>query len=61
VYGLNGSFGIPAYTPDKSWGLFNLGASTEIGGVTGYLTGSATAGKGDGDAYAVTVGVRVPL
>lgn len=61
VYGMGGSFGIPAYKPDNNWGLFNVGAATEFGKVTGYITGSATAGKGDGDSYGVTVGVRVPL
>jgi len=61
ITGMNGSFGMPAYTPDNNWGLFSLGASTDIGKVTGYLQGSATAGTGDGDSYGVTVGVRVPL
>jgi outer membrane lipase/esterase len=61
VNGMGGSFSVPAYKPDNSWGLFNLGASTEFGKVTGYVTGSATAGKGDGDYYAITVGVRVAL
>ena len=61
VHGTNGSFSMPAYTPDDSWGLFNLGAAADFGKVTGYLTGSATAGKGDGDAYGVTVGIRIPL
>jgi outer membrane lipase/esterase len=61
VYGMGGSFGLPAYTPDDSWGLFTLGAATEFGKVTGYLSGSATAGKGDGDTWAITVGLRVPL
>ena len=61
VHGMNGSFSMPAYTPDDNWGLFNLGAAADFGRVTGYLTGSATAGRGDGDAYGVTVGIRVPL
>jgi outer membrane lipase/esterase len=61
VYGTGGSFSLPAYKPDNSWGLFNLGLATDFGKVTGYITGSATAGKGDGDYYAVTVGVRVPM
>ncbi len=61
VYGMGGSFSVPAYTPDNSWGLFNLGAATDFGKVTGYLSGSATTGKGDGDYYAVTLGIRVPL
>jgi outer membrane lipase/esterase len=61
VYGMAGSFSMPAYKPDNSWGLFSLGASTEFGKITGYLQGSATAGKDDGDSYGITVGVRVPL
>ncbi|MEP7180894.1 MAG: autotransporter domain-containing protein [Betaproteobacteria bacterium] len=61
VYGMGGSFSLPAYNADNSWALFNLGATADFGKVTGYLTGSATAGKSDGDSYAVTVGIRVPL
>jgi outer membrane lipase/esterase len=61
VYGMGGSFSLPAYNADNSYALFNLGASTDFGKVTGYLTGSATAGKSDGNSYAVTVGIRVPL
>ena len=33
----------------------------DFGGVTGYISGSGTASKGDGDGYGVTVGLRVPL
>jgi outer membrane lipase/esterase len=58
---LGGSYSVPAYKPDNNWGLFVLGASSDFGGVTGYLMGTATAGKGDGDAYSVTLGIRVPL
>jgi outer membrane lipase/esterase len=61
VYGTGGSFGVPAYRPDDNWGSFALGAAADFGKVTGYLTGSATAGKGDGDTWAITVGLRVPL
>ena len=61
VNSMGGSFSVPAYTPDNNWGRFNLGASTELGKVTGYVMGTATAGKGDGDYYAVTVGLRLPL
>ena len=61
VNSVGGSFSVPAYKPDNNWGLFNLGASTELGKVTGYVMGTATAGKGDGDYYAITVGLRVPL
>jgi outer membrane lipase/esterase len=61
VYGMGGSFSMPAFKPDNNWGLFNVGASTEFGKVTGFITGSATAGKGDGDYYGITLGIRVPL
>lgn len=61
VYGMGGSFSMPTYKPDNNWALFNLGAATEFGKVTGYLTGSATAGKGDGDSWSITAGLRVPL
>ena len=39
---------------------FGAGSAT-FGKVTGYLMGTATAGKSDGDAWAVTVGMRVPF
>ncbi len=61
VVGVGGHFTVPAYRPDKDYALFTLGASTDIGRVTAFLTGSATGGKSDGNAYGVTVGVRVPL
>ena len=59
--GLGGYYTVPAAKPDNSYALFNLGASTEFGGVTGFLSGSATAGRGDGNYWAVTVGFRTPL
>ncbi len=58
---LGGSYSIPAPKPDNNYALFNLGAATDFGGVTGFISGSGTAGKGDGNYYAVTVGVRMPL
>ncbi|HVN36414.1 MAG TPA: autotransporter domain-containing protein [Casimicrobiaceae bacterium] len=58
---LGGWYSIPAAKPDNNYALFNLGASADFGGVTGFVYGSATAGKGDGNYYAITVGVRVPL
>jgi outer membrane lipase/esterase len=61
VSGMGGSFSMPAYKPDNNWALFNLGAATDFGKVTGYLTATATAGKSDGDYWAVTLGVKVPL
>ena len=35
----------PASKPDNNYALFNLGVSTDFGGVTGFIAGSATAGK----------------
>lgn len=54
--------------PDNNWALFAFGASMDFGQsttpgsrVSGYLMGTATAGKDDGESYSITVGVRVPL
>ncbi len=58
---LGGYYSVPVGKPDNSYALFNLGASTEFGGVTGFVAGSATAGRTDGNYWAVTVGVRMPL
>jgi outer membrane lipase/esterase len=55
------SFSLPAYRVDRDWAAFDVGAAMDFGKVTGFLTGSATAGKDDGDAWGVTVGVRIPL
>jgi len=59
--GLGGTYSVGTYKPDNNYALFNLGASTDFGKVTGYISGAATAAKGDGNYYAVTVGVRVPI
>lgn len=66
--GIGGTFATSFRKPDDNWALFNVGASMDFGGrsttmgpVSGYLMGSATAGKDDGDSYSVTIGVRVPL
>jgi outer membrane lipase/esterase len=62
VYGTGaGMFSLPSYQPDNNYALFNLGAATDFGKVTGFVTGSASAGKSDGEYWAVTVGIRVPL
>ena len=58
---LGGSYTIPGVKPDNSYALFNIGASTDFGGVTGFITGSGTAARGDGDYWAVTVGLRMPI
>jgi outer membrane lipase/esterase len=58
---LGGSYSVPAAKPDNSYALFNLGASADFGGVSGFVTGSATAARGDADYWAITVGLRAPL
>jgi len=58
---LGGSYTIPGAKPDNSYALFNLGASADFGGVTGFITGSGTAARGDGNYWAVTVGLRMPI
>ena len=58
---LGGSYSIPVAKPDNNYALFNVGASADFGGVTGYITGSGTAARGDGNYYAITVGIRAPL
>jgi outer membrane lipase/esterase len=58
---LGGLYSIPVRKPDNNYAMFNLGASADIGGVTGFVYGTATAARTDGNYYAITVGVRVPL
>ncbi len=58
---LGGSYSIPAPKPDNDYVLFNIGAATDFGGVTGFISGSGTAARGDGNYWAVTVGLRMPL
>jgi len=59
--GLSTSYTVPGYTPDNNWVRYVLGASADFGGVTGFITGTGTGGKSDGNYYAVTVGVRIPM
>ena len=58
---LAGSYTIPAPKPDNSYALFNLGAAADFGGVTGFISGSGTAARSDGNYWAITVGLRMPL
>jgi outer membrane lipase/esterase len=58
---LGGNYSIPAPKPDNNYALFNLGAASDFGGVTGFISGSGTAGRGDGNYWAITVGLRMPL
>ncbi len=63
-----GSYSIGVGAPDDNWFLFNFGASMDFGQpsasygrLSGYLMGTATAAKDDGDSWAVTVGLRLPM
>jgi len=58
---LGGNYTIPGAKPDNSYALFNVGASADFGGVTGFITGSGTAGRDDGNYWAITVGLRMPI
>ncbi|MFO1302389.1 MAG: autotransporter domain-containing protein [Burkholderiales bacterium] len=58
---LAGWYTVPGFTQDDNWWLFDVGVSKDFGRVTGFLAGNATASKGDGNYWAVTVGIRVPL
>jgi outer membrane lipase/esterase len=59
--GSNGYYTVPGFQQDDNWWLFDLGVTRDFGKVTGFISGNASAGKGDGDFWAVTVGLRVPL
>jgi len=58
---LQGSYVVPGFVQDDNWWLFDVGVSKDFGGVTGFLSGNASASKSDGNYWAVTVGIRVPL
>lgn len=58
---LGGSYSIPVAKPDNNYALFNLGVSADFGGVTGFVYGTASAGRGDANYYAITAGIRAPL
>jgi uncharacterized protein YhjY with autotransporter beta-barrel domain len=58
---LGGQYSVPVIKPDNNYLQWLVGASADFGKVTGYITGSATSGRSDGNGYGVTVGVRVPL
>lgn len=58
---LGGGYSVQVIKPDRDYFQYLVGASADFGGVTGYVTGSATSGRSDGDGYGITVGVRVPF
>jgi outer membrane lipase/esterase len=55
------SYTVPGLKPDNNFVRYVVGASADFGRVTGFITGSGTSSKSDGDGYGLTVGVRVPL
>jgi outer membrane lipase/esterase len=59
--GLGGTYAVPTIRPDDRYFRYLIGASADYGRVTGYVVGSGTAGRSDGNGYAITVGVRVRL
>jgi len=59
--GLNTTYAMPVIKPDNSYANFVLGLASDFGKVTGYVTAQGTSGRNDGNGYAVTVGVLVPL
>jgi len=58
---LGGNYSVPTIKPDGDWVEYLLGAAADFGRVTGYLVGTATSGRSEGNGYGVTIGVRVPL
>jgi outer membrane lipase/esterase len=59
--GLNTTYAMPVIKPDNSYANFVLGLASDFGKVTGYITAQGTSGRNDGNGYAVTVGLLVPL
>ncbi len=59
--GVAGTYFVPVAKPDSNYALFDLGVSKDFGNVTGYLAGNASAGKSNGDFWAITVGFRLPI
>jgi outer membrane lipase/esterase len=58
---LAGTYTVPGFTQDDNWWLFDVGVAKDFGNVTGFLSGNVSASKGDGNYWAVTVGVKIPL
>ena len=58
---LGGNYAIPTLKPAASYAQYGVGASADFGRVTGFIAGSATSGRSEGNEYGVTLGVRVPL
>ena len=59
--GLNTTYAMPVIKPDDNYIRYVVGLASDFGRFTGYITGSGTSSRSDGNGYAVTLGVRVPL
>jgi outer membrane lipase/esterase len=59
--GMAGSYSIATLTPDDSYVRYLVGAATDFGRVTGFVSASGTSSRADGNGYGITVGMRVPL
>ncbi len=55
------TYSVPGLKPDNNFVRYVVGASADFGRVTGFITGSGTGNKSDGNGYGVTVGVRIPM
>jgi outer membrane lipase/esterase len=60
-FGLSTTYSMPVVKPDDNYVRYLLGGAMDFARVTGYITAEGTSGRSDGNGYAVTVGVRVPL
>jgi outer membrane lipase/esterase len=59
--GFNTSYSMPVIKPDDNYVRYLIGGAMDFARVTGYVTAEGTSGRSDGNGYAVTVGLRVPL
>ena len=58
---LGGNYSVPIVQAGQQLRAVQPRRITELGGVTGFIAGSATAGRSDGNYWAITVGLRMPL
>ena len=58
---LGGRYSTSVIKPDRDYVEYLAGFAADFSGFTTYLTGSGTSGRSDGNAYGVTLGVRVPF
>jgi outer membrane lipase/esterase len=60
-FGLTTTYSMPVVKPDDNYVRYLVGGAMDFARVTGYITAEGTSGRSDGNGYAITVGVRVPL